>query len=214
MPQRIPGRYAGLLNELVGVSDALYYDGIRARARFKHEVPIDEFKLPIRQALFERAITSVGGVTAWKGYYDVHHVGWPYSAYRALSTDDFESVGEAYRNLGAVKVRVPRQLHEYFHEVFESPPVPDEEVMVQFMAEEAQIRKLLEVLNFTKLERLQKTIDPVRESGRHAQYLHILSGMSPPEVGHLPDASVLAALSIDDARTTLLDKVGILKYSA
>ena len=211
---RRKGQDAGLLRRLVPETDNLTIGpGGRIVAKELHEVPINEFKLPQRRLLIERAIGACGNKLAWQGNLDVHHIGWSYADYRALSTDEFESVGESYRDTGAVKIRVPRQLHEYFHVGFAKPPIPDEDVMEQFLAEDVQIRKLLRTLLPSIEEQRRKTIDTYRDLTRHAHYLEALSSMPTSEVGHLPGTESLARLTADEARATLRERISILRYA-
>lgn len=211
--KRPSGVYAGLLKELVPVADNLTIaQGGVVKATSLHEVPVNEFRIPQRAELIQSAIGACGNKLAWQGFNDVHHISWPYTAYRKLSTDDFESVGESYRNLGALKVKVPRQMHDYFHVGFAQPPIPAEDVMVQFVFEDMQFRVLLRTLLPDIDERIGKFIDPARELARYAQYLDQLATMTAGAVGHFPDTEVLAALPMEKVKTELQAKVGVLRY--
>ena len=211
MAARRKGQYAGLVRELVGVADNLEVGrGGIVVATSLHEIPVNEFGIPVRQALVQRAIDACGGKTDWKGYLDVHHIGWPHSRYRSLSSDEFESAGEAWRDLGALKVRAQRQKHEYLHTGFEQLKPPAEEVMVQMISEDMNLRKLRWQLHPDPDEMMQKTIDPIRELARHVQFLDLLDSTPEGQVGHMPMHEYLAGLSTVEARKAINDRIGIL----
>ena len=211
---RSQGQYTGLLRKLVPEAPNLYVDqGGVVRAYEPEQVPINEFGVPLRAELVKRAIAGCGDKMGWLGYLDVHHVAWSHTDYRALSTDDFESVGEAYRDLGAVKLRIPRQMHEYFHVGFARPPIPDEDVMVQFLAEDMQNRGILRVLLPDRDERMGKFIDDAREERRRAQLLDHLAMLPDGQVGHAPAIDYLAERTNDEVRAELLGRVSILRYA-
>ena len=211
---RQSGRYSDLLAEVVPTTPNLYIDDDTnaVGVRWFHEVPTDEFGIPDRIALLQLAIGATGCRTQWRGYLDTHHVVWPGADYRQRSNIEADSVAGAFRELGALKLRIPRQLHDLFHAAFSPPTMPDEDAMVQFVSEDMQIRSLLRTLLPDVDERKDKFIDPAREIGRYAAYLELLDHTHPTQIGHLPDLEYLASLSIDDARETLKLKRSILKY--
>ena len=217
MPQRRgrfpPGHDANLLKHLVPHASHLYLDRGTVRTHEKFPVPVNEYLIPQRHALITSVIGTMASHYAWSGRSDVHHIAWPFSAYRALNTPDMESVGEAYRSTPSVKVRTRRQMHDYIHLAFEAPPIPDEDVMVQYLAEEALIRQLLKLISLTEKERIGKFFDDELEQQRHERYLDKLHASDHGIVGHLPDHQLLVSLDAQGARTVLSERVRITDYT-
>lgn len=197
------GTDAALLKSLMSDAPHLYLDRRgHVKSHLVLEVPVNEWNIPQPRKLIEQTLGVVASSHVWIGRNDVHHLAWPFSAYRDLSTDDLESVGEAYRSTAGVKVRVKRQMHDHFH-LMPPPAVPDEEVMVQYLYEEASGRQLAKTLALSDKERTEAYIDDDLECERYDRYLELLSRTRESMVGHLPTHQSLQTYTADEARTSL-----------
>ena len=206
------GAEASLLKQLVDDAPHLYLHRNTVRTREQRDVPVNKWNIPLREEMIRLAVGSVAASHVWLGRNDVHHIAWPFSAYRALSTDDFESVGEAYRSTAGVKVRGPRQLHEYFHLYMPQPPIPEEDVMVQYLDEEVSGRRLAKVVALTPDEYRGQYVDESLEAERLRRYLDELSRTREAEVGHLPPHEMLQTLQPAEARVSLSGMLRILDF--
>ena len=83
------------------------------------------------------------------------------------------------------------------------PAVPDEEVMVQYLYEEASGRQLAKTLALSDKERTEVYIDDDLECERYDRYLELLSRTRESMVGHLPAHQSLQTCTADEARTSL-----------
>ena len=180
----------------------------------KFEVPRDEFGIPRREALVDMVLGSVASAFEWSGMPDVHHIAWPYSVYRELSSDDSESVGMAWREIGSNKIRWRRQTHEYAHLVTIPLAPPDESVMVQDITEHAQGRKLYEILKLTNQEVADGYINERLEYNRLNRYLGALEGMPETQLHRLPSHEELAGFWPEQARAELGYRTNILTVIA
>lgn len=69
------------------------------------------------------ALQKQVGDTNWHKLPDTHHLYWPASCYPKNTLD------RQFRELAVHKIILPRDFHEYLHEVTEPPPKPDDELM-------------------------------------------------------------------------------------
>lgn len=180
---------------LVDHTDYLELRHGKLYAAKKLEVPLNEYGLPQREQLLRSVLGVVAAEYAWQGYYDVHHVAWPYSAYRALNTDDFESVGESYRNMGGMKIKANRDIHDLVHLITDPPAIPEEAVMTQAIVEDLFLRNLRIVLLPTRAEMTGEYIDDTLEHEREQRYLEMLERAPSDTVGYMPSLAELEGLS-------------------
>lgn len=172
----------------------------------KIDVPLDEYGIPRRVQLMRRVLDTMETQHIWTGGYDVHHMAWPGVWYRKLLDEDDGMFGSAYRGAGSLKVRLPRQLHNYVHTISEPPPMPDEEIIKQYALEHGQVSRLYDAIKLTSYEdfpELAALPFQNQERLRQESYERKLESMADGEIGLMPDTEYLAALTIAQARPVL-----------
>lgn len=172
----------------------------------KIEVPLDEHGIPRRVTLMRQVLDTLNTQHIWTGEYDLHHVAWPGAEYRELVDSDGTMVGSRYRGAGSLKVRMPRQLHNYVHATTNPPKMPDIDVIRQYGIEHYDADRLyntIKLTNYDDKEELACLDFEVQERLRADAYQRKLDAIKPGQLGVLPDLGYLAGLSIQEARPVL-----------
>ena len=187
---------------LVDLSPHLTIIDGRIRGVDRIGVPRDANGIPKRVEFLRDVLGTIATNHYWTGYVDVHHLAWPGSDYRGIQTDAEQSLGASYRGGAALKIRLPRQLHNYIHRISLEPPIPSIDVMQQWVLEQTQIDRLYNTIKHTSLSDFEVD-DDAKELWRYSSYMAKLEEMRDGQLGLMPDREHLSRLEIDDARRTL-----------
>lgn len=166
------------------------------------EVPLDENGIPKRAQFVKMVLGTIATDHYWTGYLDVHHLAWPGAAYRNLRADQDRYMAMRYRGCATLKVRAPRQLHNYFHKITLEPPVPSHDVMRQWVLEQSQVDRLYDTISLSNLAEANVD-DETKEMWRRSSYIAKLESMRDGELGLMPSREDLSRLDINAARHTL-----------
>ncbi|MGK2896166.1 MAG: hypothetical protein ACSLEY_00990 [Candidatus Saccharimonadales bacterium] len=169
----------------------------------KLETPVDEYGIPQPHLLIKDVLGSVAISRVWTGGYDVHHVAWPEAAYHRYNDETESLTGSYFRGAAALKVRLPRQLHNYIHAVTEPSPMPSEDVMQQWIKEQRQVSRLYDTVSRKNLSDATDLSEEQREKYRFNNYRQKLDTMEDGELGLMPNREQLASIDIDQARRIL-----------
>lgn len=107
-----------------------------------------------------------------------------------------------YRGCATLKVRVPRQLHNYFHKITLEPPVPSADVMHQWLLEQNQVDRLFDTISLSSLSQFDIDHDE-KEEWRKSSYIAKLEEMRDGQLGLMPDREMLSRLELHHARKAL-----------
>jgi hypothetical protein len=187
---------------LVELSSHLTIVGNRIRAIDMLKVPLDGNGIPKRADFLRDVLGTVATNHYWTGYVDIHHLAWPGNDYRTIQTDEHESLGAAYRGAAALKIRLPRQLHNYIHKISLEPPIPPIDVMRQWVFEQTQIYRLYDTVRLSNLDKFEAD-DATKESLQYRSYQEKVAVMRDGKFGLMPDREHLSKLELEDARRTL-----------
>lgn len=174
-------------------------------------VPLDQYGIPRRDAFVTMALGSIATEYIWRGFEDAHHIAWPRANYQIGGKGQHQSKASQFRECESMKVRVPRQLHNYFHKVTLPPPVPSEEVLRQYLTEQIQVKALYQVATLP-FEQHHDSDEQTKDEWRKKRYLAKLEVMKSGEVGHMPDLELLATMDFNEARALLRDKACIKRF--
>lgn len=194
------------LAPLVELSPLLFVDSSgKIRAHDKIDTPLDEFGIPRRAELVRQVLGTLATEHWWSGGYDVHHAAWPRSNYQDIKDSQLE-VGAIYRGAGLLKVRLPRQLHNYVHRITNQPPVPDFAAMRQFAEEHDQVNRLYDTVKVSSFDGYPSLADlpfEDQEELRQSSFQKKLEVMKDGELGVMPDRDYLYDLEMTEARGAL-----------
>ena len=194
------------LAPLLGKTSLLKRRGGRILCEDKFDIPLDEFGIPRRVQLMRQVLGTMEKYHYWTGYTDVHHTAWPGSEYRRVISDEQELIGSAYRGAGSLKVRLPRQLHNYVHAITVPPPMPTFDVMRQYALEHSQVSRLYDTIKVTSYDdfpNLASLPYEEQERLRAVAYQQKLERMQEGQLGLMPEREYLAGLEIAAARPVL-----------
>jgi hypothetical protein len=118
---------------LLELSEHLASKGDRIRGIDLLDVPLDEHGIPKRTEFVKMVLGTIATDHYWTGFVDIHHLAWPGIDYHNMREGDDRYMAMKYRGCATLKVRVPRQLHNYFHKVTHQPPLPSVDVMRQWL---------------------------------------------------------------------------------
>jgi hypothetical protein len=187
---------------LLDLSDHLVAENGRVRGIDKLEVPLDEYGIPRRTEFVKMVLGTIATDHYWTGYIDVHHLAWPGANYRNIKDPDDKYMAMKYRGCATLKVRVPRQLHNYFHKITVEPPTPSQEVMRQWLLEQSQVDRLYDTIRLDNLSTFNVD-DDTKEEWRRSSFIAKLETMRDGELGLMPDREELRTLHIRQARQAL-----------
>lgn len=190
------------LAPLVELSDHLLTSDSRIIGVDHLEVPLDEFGVPRSADFVKMALGSVADGYYWTGYFDIHHMAWPRTNYGASAEPGEQSLAVKYRECESLKLRVPRQLHNYFHKATLPPPIPDTDIMRQYVEEQRQVNRLYYAASLRYIA-VHGVDEHTKEQWRKKIYLAKLEGMKDGELGLLPDREYLSNLEPSEARVAL-----------
>lgn len=190
------------LAPLVGLSDLLDRRNGQLVVTDKLQVPISEHGIPLPRELIEQVLASVAVRHHWTGHYDVHHVAWPEAEYKRINKETGSVLGGQYRGTAALKIRLPRQLHNYIHTVTEPPAIPDADVMEQWVREKWQVDRLYDTVSLKSMSEFDMP-ETEREKYRFSNFQQKLEDMEDGHLGLMPEREDLAAMEITQARRAL-----------
>ncbi|MBC7764514.1 hypothetical protein H7Y29_02260 [Microbacteriaceae bacterium] len=190
------------LTPLLELSDHLILQNGRISGINRIEVPLDEHGIPKRTEFVKMALGTIAADHYWSGFLDVHHLAWPGANYRDLNYADDRYMALKYRGCATLKVRVPRQLHNYFHKISFEPPVPSADIMHQWLLEQNQVDRLFDTICISSLSQFDINHD-AKEEWRKSSYIAKLEQMRDGELGLMPDREMLSRLELHHARQAL-----------
>jgi hypothetical protein len=107
-----------------------------------------------------------------------------------------------YRGAAALKVRMPRPLHNYIHAVTEPPSTPDLDTMRQWTLEQRQVDRLYDTVSKGNMANM-RIPEEQREKYRFSNFHKKLDEMDDGYLGLMPEKEYLTTITIDEARRTL-----------
>lgn len=210
-------RYIRNLDSLAPLSD--HTDAIHVNTEGRVEIarklapPNDEFGIPRPEIMVEQLLSEMATSNyVWSGRFDEHHLATPKADFTVVRTHHEGDIGSAFRGLSCLKVELPRQMHNFSHAIFELPGRPSLDVMRQAVMEIGQAKQLQAIINEHFPDRLHGNGD--RASQLCVTALHAaLERMQEPQVGMLPELSVLADMELDDLRRSVNALIRIRRFS-
>lgn len=193
------------LHPIVPFSPLLEIVGRKVRPKDSDEmieVPTNEFGIPQPRQFLINVMGSLATQHYWQGDHDVHHLAWPGSKHREITHESDELLGARYRGCATLKLKLPRQLHNYIHKVTLEPVPPSSEVMMQWVFEQEQVNRLYDTIKLASLAEAD-FLHEIKDRWRHQSYIDKLDGMKDGKLGLMPERNFLANLELDDARRTL-----------
>ena len=187
------------LRDLVGHAELLKFVNGKVVVEDRLPAPIDEHGIPRVDIMLNRLFGQMATrAYVWTGKFDLHHMATPKADYSVVAGD----LGKKFRGLSALKVELPRQMHNLAHEIFEVTRPTGAAEMNQAILEVEQIKTIYSVAK-------DKDIEP----GLAMSRIHgLLEGMSEPRVGMMPELDALADMELDDLRQTAASLVSVRKY--
>lgn len=109
----------------------------------KLPMPVNEFGIPEATAIMEAATETLAAgyefpTSRWQS--NVHHLVYPRRQYHQHTSG--KPIPSQYRESAALMVRIPKQFHNYIHEIFRDPKEPTMDVMQQWVREQSQVSQL------------------------------------------------------------------------
>lgn len=190
------------LAPLVGLSELLDRRNSQLVVTEKIPVPVSEHGIPLPREMIEHVLATIATRHIWTGHYDVHHVAWPEQEYKRINKETASYLGGQYRGTAALKIRLPRQLHNYIHAVTEPPVMPDTDVMDQWVHEKRQVERLYDTVSLKSMAELnlpQEELEGYRFSNFHQK----LEKMEDGHLGLMPERERLLSMELADARQAL-----------
>lgn len=194
------------LAPLVEKSDLLKFTGTLIAVKDKLPTAVDQYGIPDRVAMMREVLGTIAGKHIWTGDYDLHHVSWPRKNYVPFVEEDGTKVGIGFRNAPALRLVMPRQMHEYVHTVTEPPMVPTLDVMRQFHLEHGQVGRLYDTIKSAKThEDIARYGFPRASSvdARRTAFRQKIEAMQDGQIGVMPKREHLYDMEIDEARRVL-----------
>lgn len=175
----------------------------RYTVRDKLPAPVDEHGIPRPSIMLDGILGSMATAQyVWTGRLDMHHLANPKADYNVARTPQEGSLGGAYRGIGALKIELPRQMHNYAHAIFELPPRPNFDTMRQAVTEVGQAQRIQRVLG-------SYSVAPTpwhdeRERRECIERVHdVLAQSEQPELGFMPPLETLAQMEIEELRAAM-----------
>ncbi len=168
----------------------------------KLPAPIDEFGIP-RVPLMMQGLLGQMATRAyvWTGAFDLHHMATPKADYTVIP----DNVGAAFRSLPMLKVELPRQMHNFSHELFLTPRrPPSEATMKQAILENEQLRMLYGITSAYDQEGADEALYHVHDA---------LFDMVDPKVDIMPSRESLADMEFDDLCRTVASLVRVRRFA-
>ncbi len=169
------------------------------------ETPLDEYGIPRRVELMRMVLGTLSVHHIWAGEYDLHHAAWPGEQYRRIEDGNY-GVGARYRGSGSLKVRLPRQLHNYVHKITIEPPMPPLDIMRQYALEHGQVNRLYDTIKLTsyvEYPKLNALSHEDKEALRRKTLQKKLELMQDGEIGIMPQRELLSSMELNEARGVL-----------
>ncbi len=188
------------LDGLVGHAERVELVKGRAVVVDKLPAPIDEFGIPRVNTMVSELLGQMATQAyVWTGKYDLHHMATPKADYNVIP----DNLGQAFRSLPALKVDLPRQMHNLSHELFLTPKTPPSEaVMRQALLENEQLKTLYML-----------TADNEDPDAAHLQVYDALSDMVDPRVNIMPSRESLAEMDFLDLRRTVASLIRVRRFA-
>lgn len=195
------------LDPLVELSDVLSFTET-GKVKAEHRLPsiLDEHGVPMRVEMVKAALGTIAAEHYWDGPNDLHHLAYERRTYRNIVGNKGELIGSNYRGAATQKVRLPRQLHNYMHLIFETPPVPSLEVMRHYGHDASIAHNLfnaVKITSYKKFPELEALPFERKEELRASQLGRKLENIEPSPLGYLCDIEELSKLGIAEARAVL-----------
>ncbi len=188
------------LEGLIGHAERLEFIMGRPVVRDKLPAPIDEHGIP-RVDIMMRGLLGQMATTAyvWTGKFDLHHMATPKADYNVVP----DNVGTAFRSLAPLKIELPRQMHNFAHELFLTPRTPPTQaVMRQAILENEQLRSLA--------AGTEAVMDGSIEE--HRVY-DMLSDMVDSRVDIMPSREELFDMEFDDLRRAVASLTRVRRFA-
>lgn len=168
------------------------------------ETPYNEFGIVDRKTLFRRLLGSIASDYRWQGHYEgPHHLMWSRTDYRLPNVHPAQvETFSRFRGSPTLKVRLPRELHDWLHRVTEPPTPPSLDVMRQYVHEQGQVHRLYNTVSLSRYNFEGLSFEE-KEKLRHDGLLRKLEEMSDGELGIMPEKERLAAMGLIAARRLL-----------
>lgn len=166
----------------------------------KLPAPVDDLGIPRIDIMLQGLLGQMATQAyVWTGKYDLHHMATPKADYNVVP----DNLGQAFRSLPALKLELPRQMHNLSHELFLTPKRPPAEaVMRQAILETEQLRTLYELTKYSE--------DP---SEVHINVYDALSDMVDPRVDIMPSRELLAEMEFSELRNTVASLIRVRRFA-
>ena len=95
------------------------------------ETPVDDRGVVLEDKLAKLVLSTVRPDYEWRGEPDIHHMYWKSEWYKQpnLLNEKRQRLYAAFRELPVHKLYLPREFHDYLHQVTEPVEPPDEDTM-------------------------------------------------------------------------------------
>ncbi|UTX51674.1 hypothetical protein KI440_01850 [Candidatus Saccharibacteria bacterium TM7i] len=165
----------------------------------KLPAPIDEHGIPRVEIMMPQLLGQMATRYVWTGRFDLHHMATPKADYNIVP----DNVGKAFRSLSALKLEIPRQMHNFAHELFLNPRRPPADaVMRQAILENEQMRTLNAIMS-----------DEPDSDKAQMLVWDALMDMVDPRVDIMPSREELADMEFYDLRRTVASLISVRRYA-
>ena len=202
------------LSPLHGHTDAI---GINEHGRvtinFRLPPPVDQHGIPRPEVMVDRLLEQMATENyVWTGMFDEHHLATPKADYTVVRTRQEGDIGSAFRGLACLKIMLPRQMHNFSHQLFELPKRPSVEAMRLAITEVGQARQLQEVFQEYSPDTQGHMTEIVRLMCVGALHRR-LEHMTEPQIGMLPRIETLQTMELDQLRRTVNALLRVRRFS-
>lgn len=185
----------------------------RVTVNLKLPAPVDEHGIPRPKVMVEQLLGQMKtGNYVWTGAFDEHHLATPKSDFTIVRTREEGDIGSAFRGLACLKIMLPRQMHNFSHQLFELAKRPSIEMMRLAITEVGQARQLHEVFENYSPDVKRHMTDRIRLMCVGALQRK-LDHMPEPQTGLLPSLEVLQQMELEELRRTVNALLRVHRFS-
>lgn len=197
-------------------------------SKWKLETPVTERNIPVPSKILQLACETLAAnyvfpplkIEGSQKQYNDHHTAYPASHYYRHRSGS--KIPGRYRESGSLIMRVPIQMHNYIHALFEPPPAVEMDAMEQWVKEQHSVNTLFDLgqrairlsrsrydgeIDDSLRHSLQKN-DRINSGIYQAIFYHELEATDNGELGLLPNIEKLKNVQFEQAVRELGTRAG------
>lgn len=196
-------------------TDAIQVDESgRVTVQTKLPAPTDEHGIPRPEIMIGRLLSQMTTENyVWTGDFDEHHLATPKADFTVVRTCDEGDIGSAFRGLACLKIVLPRQMHNFSHQIFELPSRPSVEVMREAVTEVGTARQLQEIFN-ESIPNSPATVSQRVQQMCLGALRRKIENIGEPKVGLLPAKETLYSMQLNDLKRTVDALLRVRRFSS